>query len=69
MQSMKSMKKQKQAKSMKSMKKQEQVKCMRKPDYTNMQKKDIPHGHYFKWVAFHSELLRLKKEKCKQSMK
>jgi hypothetical protein len=23
-------------------------------DYTNMKKKDIPCGHYFKWIEFHN---------------
>jgi hypothetical protein len=39
----------------KSLKGTKKVKVMKKGvDYTHMKKKDIPHGHYFKWIEFHN---------------
>ena len=34
------------------------MKAMKKlMDYNKMKKRDIPHGHYFAWVDFHSKKL------------
>ena len=47
----------------KSLKITKKVKVMKKHvDYTNMKKKDIPYGHYFKWVEFHNNKTKLAQE-------
>ena len=42
------------------------VNVSRKMEYTNMKKDDVPYGHYFKWVAFHSKLMQQNKKQQKQ---
>ena len=44
----------------KSLKGTKKVKVMKEHvDYTHMKKKDIPYGHYFKWIAFHNSKIKL----------
>ena len=38
------------------------AKRMKKLNYATMAKKDIPYGHYFKWVAFHNKRRQLEKK-------
>ena len=39
------------------------------PDYANMKKTEIPCGHYFKWVDFHSQKLKVQLKKVKNDKK